>query len=70
VLKWYGFLVDIEDRKRVEQALRKSETYLAEAQRLRTREAGLTPATLQSTYWSDEMFRINGMDPRGGRRLA
>jgi len=65
VLKWCSLLTDIEDRKRVEQALRKSETYLAEAQRLtHTGSWAFTPATLQSTYWSDEMFRINGMDPR------
>lgn len=34
ILKWCGTLTDIEDRKRAEDALRESESYLAEAQRL------------------------------------
>ena len=31
ILKWYGIVTDIEDRKRAEEALRRSERYLAEA---------------------------------------
>src|SRR6266481_6518476 len=34
ILKWYGTAIDIEDRHRAEDALRRSEAYLAEAQRL------------------------------------
>src|SRR5712691_7102105 len=34
IVKWYGVTTDIEDRKRAEEALRGSEAYLAEAQRL------------------------------------
>src|SRR5690349_20544776 len=34
IVKWYGAAADIEDRKRAEEALRRSEAYLAEAQRL------------------------------------
>src|SRR5260370_30289550 len=34
IVKWYGVLPDIEDRKRAEESLRSSEAYLAEAQRL------------------------------------
>ena len=34
IVKWYGSNTDIEDRKRAENALRRSEAYLAEAQRL------------------------------------
>jgi PAS domain S-box-containing protein len=59
---------NITERKRAEEALRKSEAYLAEAQRLtHTGSWAFTPTTLQTTYWSDEMFRIYGMDPRGRR---
>src|ERR1700722_1203989 len=34
IVRWYGTAIDIEDRKRAEDALRRSEAYLAEAQRL------------------------------------
>ena len=34
ILRWYGTRTDIEDRKRAEEALRRSEAYLAESQRL------------------------------------
>src|ERR1700736_4388115 len=34
IVKWYGSSTDIEDRKQAENALRQSEAYLAQAQRL------------------------------------
>jgi PAS domain S-box-containing protein len=34
IVKWYGVNTDIEDRKQVEDALRRSETFLLEVQRL------------------------------------
>src|SRR6266446_10809883 len=34
IVKWYGTNVDIEDRKRAEEELRRSEFYLSEGQRL------------------------------------
>jgi hypothetical protein len=52
-------------RKRVEESLRQSEAYLAEAQRLtHTGSWAFNPVTGKVTYWSDEMFRIYGRDPR------
>jgi PAS domain S-box-containing protein len=51
--------------KRAEQALRQSEAYLAEAQRLtHTGSWAFNPVTGKATYWSDEMFRIYGMGTR------
>ena len=56
----------ITARKRSEQALRQSQAYLAEAQRLtQTGSWAYNPATGKVTYWSDEAFRILGLDPRG-----
>ncbi len=46
------------ERKRAEEALRRSETYLAEAQRLsRTGSFGWNVSSGE-IYWSDETFRI------------
>lgn len=51
------------ERKRAEEALRRSEAYLAEAQRLsRTGSFGWDVSSGQ-LYWSDETFRIFGFDP-------
>jgi PAS domain S-box-containing protein len=67
LLKWYGIVTDIEDRKRSEEALRRSETYLAEAQRLSHASSwAWNPVTGKNLYWSEEQFRIWGFDPQQG----
>ena len=59
--------VDITERKRTEEALRRSEAYLAEGQRLsHTGSWAWSPVTMEALYWSEEMFRIYGLDPRKG----
>jgi PAS domain S-box-containing protein len=63
-----GFVLDLTERKRAELALRQSETYLAEAQRLtHTGSWAYNHILLKFTYYSDEQFRIHGLDPRRGR---
>jgi PAS domain S-box-containing protein len=58
IFRWYGVVTDIEDRKRVEEALRRSEHYLAEAQRLsHTGSFGWKPEEGE-IVWSDETYRI------------
>jgi PAS domain S-box-containing protein len=53
------------ERKRTQEALRRSEARLAEAQRLtKTGSWAYDPLTGKSTYWSDENFRIFGLDPQ------
>src|SRR5882757_1849459 len=65
LVSWYGTAIDIEDRKRAEQALRRSEAYLAEAHRLaKTGSWAYSPAAEKCIYWSDEMLRIFGLDPQ------
>jgi PAS domain S-box-containing protein len=55
------------DRNDAEDKLRRSESYLAEAQRLsHTGSWAYDPATEKALYWSDEMFRICGFDPQQG----
>jgi PAS domain S-box-containing protein len=67
VVQWYGLSVDIEERKRAEDRLRRSEAYLADSQRLsHTGTWVLNPTTNQYLYWSDEMNRIWGLDPLQG----
>ncbi len=63
IVRWYGTLTDIEDRKRAEEALRRSEYYLAQAQRLsHTGSFGWAPFTREMNYCSEEMLRIYGYD--------
>jgi formate hydrogenlyase transcriptional activator len=65
IVKWYGSGIDIEDRKRAEEALQRSEAYLAEGQRLaKTGSWAYDPNTERPIYWSEEMRRIFGLDPQ------
>jgi PAS domain S-box-containing protein len=67
VVKWYGTNTDIEERKRAEGALKRSEAYLVEAQRLtHTGSCALDGASHEILYWSEEMFRFFGFDPQQG----
>ena len=55
------------ERNRTQEALRRSEAHLAEAQRLtKTGSWAYDPSIGKSTYWSDENFRIFGLDPQEG----
>ena len=66
-VKWYGTNIDIEERKRAEQDLRRSEAYLAEAQRLtQTGSCAIHGTSRETMYWSQEMFRLFGFDPQHG----
>ena len=65
IVQWYGLSVDIDDAKKAEDQLRRSEAYLAEAQRLsHTGTAVFNDTTI--IHWSDETYRIFGFDPRNG----
>ena len=66
IVKWYGTSTDIDDRQRAEQALRRSEAYLADAQRLTKTGAWAGDRTTAPLYWSEEVFRIFGFDPQQG----
>ena len=63
IIRWYGIGYDIEDRKRAEEELRRSEAFLAKAQRLSlTGSFSFHSATGQFT-WSEELYRIFEFQP-------
>jgi PAS domain S-box-containing protein len=55
----------ITERKKAEEALRRSQAYLAEAQRL-SHTGTIAFTETEATYWSDESYRIWGFDPLEG----
>ena len=61
-----AFVLDLTERKRAEEALRRSEAYLAEAQRLSHTGTSVYNATGTVLYWSEESYRIWGFDPLQG----
>jgi PAS domain S-box-containing protein len=71
IVKWYGSSLDIEERKtaaeqlrRNADALKRSEFYLAEGQRLGNMGSWAFDAD-GFDYWSPELFRMHGLDPAG-----
>ncbi len=66
-------LKEIADRKQAEEALRRSEAYLAEAHRLTHTGSWAYKADAGDwvvRYWSEENFRIWGFDPQQGLPTA
>ncbi len=71
-LRQFGVLQDITELRQAEkelraseQALRRSEAYLAEAQRL-SHTGTLAFNATAPVYWSEESYRIWGLDPEQG----
>src|ERR1022692_2922198 len=66
-VEFVGAVMDVTAAKQVEQTLRKSEAYLAEAQRLsHTGSWASTPAMGEIRYFSEECYRVVGFDPKEG----
>jgi PAS domain S-box-containing protein len=67
IIQWYGVAVDIDDARKAEDRLRRSEAYLSEAQSIsHTGSYAYSPVTRQLLYWSEECYRIWGFDPVQG----
>src|SRR6202047_1318619 len=69
LVEFGGTIIDITERKQREEALRRSEGYLAEAQKLThtgswaAQVSQKEPVYWSNVYWSKEMYRIFGLDP-------
>jgi signal transduction histidine kinase len=62
IVKWYGSSTDIEDRKRAEEELRRSESKLVEAQRVSQTGSFFWNISTGERVGSEEFFRILGFD--------
>jgi PAS domain S-box-containing protein len=61
-----AFVLDLSEQKRAEEALRRNESYLAEAQRLSCTGSWAWSPDTDVRYWSEECYRVLGFDPRDG----
>jgi PAS domain S-box-containing protein len=73
IVKWYGVVTDIEDRKRAEEALavlsrdlQESKAKLEEAQRITHVGYWEWDLLTNRVNWSEETYRIYGMQPQEG----
>jgi len=63
IVKWYGTNTDIDDRKRAEEELRRSEAFLAEAQRLSLTGSFWWRVATDEIAWSGQVYRNFEIDP-------
>jgi PAS domain S-box-containing protein len=70
--KLFGTIQDITERKHAEEALRQSQFYLSEGQRLAhmgswaSNDLGIRWSDDLDIYWSEEVYKIYGLDPQNG----
>jgi PAS domain S-box-containing protein len=63
ILRWCSLLTDIDKRKRAEDALKRSEAFLAEGQRLSRMGCCCWRVETDEFTWSEELHRIFGFEP-------
>ena len=68
IVQWYGLSVEIDEAKKAENRLRRSEAYLAEAERLNHSGGWAVnrKGERKIVYWSEESYRIFGFDALQG----
>jgi formate hydrogenlyase transcriptional activator len=60
------FVLDLSEQKRAEEKIRRSESYLAEAQRLSQTGSWAWSPDDDIRYWSEECYRVLSFDPQDG----
>jgi formate hydrogenlyase transcriptional activator len=60
------FVLDLSEQKRAEEKIRRSESYLAEAQRLSQTGSWAWSPDQDIRYWSEECYRVLSFDPQDG----
>jgi PAS domain S-box-containing protein len=63
IVRWYGTSTDIEDRKEAEEALKRSEAFLAEGQHLSRTGSFSWRVETDDITWSEQLYRIFEFDP-------
>jgi PAS domain S-box-containing protein len=58
IARWYNLLTDIDERRRAEERLRRSEAYLSEAQKLSHTGSFGWSVSSGEIYWSEETLEI------------
>ena len=67
LVEFVGTAIDVTAARQAEEALRRSESYLAEAQTLsHTGSWAGAPGPGEIRYWSEECYRVLGFDPHKG----
>jgi formate hydrogenlyase transcriptional activator len=64
IVRWYGTSTDIDDRKRAEEQLGRSEAFLAEGQRLSLTGSFSWKVATDEITWSEQLYRIFEFDER------
>ena len=58
IIRWYGTSTDIDDRKRAEEQLRRSEAFLAEGQQLSLTGSFSWKMATGEITWSEQLYRL------------
>jgi PAS domain S-box-containing protein len=61
---WHGFITDITERKRAQEVMEKMSSILSEGQKIAHLGTFEYITNTQTTVWSEEEYRIFGLDPK------
>jgi PAS domain S-box-containing protein len=70
ILKWYGTNTDIDDLKRVQPELRRSEALLAQGEAVSETGSFLWRAGMDEVLGSEQLYRILGYEPGSGLEFS